>query len=151
MLNTTPINDRLRSARSGALSPTMIQRLESALIATFAMTVTISIEPGRWWLPLALFLLFDLSTLGYLVSPAVGAFWYNAIHTYTWPAVLGVIALVTRESFPSLFTWLSLVALAWAFHVGVDRMLGYGLKLPEAFTSTHLGRIGMGRVTTGSD
>lgn len=148
MLNTTPINDRLRSARSGALSPTMIQRLESALIATFAMTATISIEPGRWWLPLALFLLFDLSTLGYVNSPAVGAFWYNAIHTYTWPAILGAIALMASGSFA---TWISLVALAWAFHVGVDRMLGYGLKLPEAFTSTHLGRIGMGRVTTGSD
>ena len=35
------------------------------------------------------------------------------------------------------------LACSWAFHVGVDRALGYGLKLPEnSFRSTHLGQIG---------
>ncbi|TDB99096.1 DUF4260 family protein [Actinomadura sp. 7K534] len=29
-----------------------------------------------------------------------------------------------------------------AFHVGVDRALGYGLKLPDSFRHTHLGEIG---------
>ncbi len=27
-------------------------------------------------------------------------------------------------------------------HVGMDRALGYGLKLPTSFQDTHLGRIG---------
>lgn len=30
----------------------------------------------------------------------------------------------------------------WAFHVGVDRALGYGLKFRDRFTHTHLGEIG---------
>ena len=30
-------------------------------------------------------------------------------------------------------------------HVGMDRALGYGLKLPSAFQDTHLGRIGRAR------
>lgn len=151
MINTTPFGNRLRSTRSGGLSPNIIQRFESALIAIFAMAATISLESGLWWFPLAIFLVFDLSTLGYMGSPAVGAFWYNTVHTYTWPAILGVTALATSGALPSLSTWISLVALAWAFHVGVDRMLGYGLKLPDAFTSTHLGRIGKDRISTGSD
>jgi hypothetical protein len=37
------------------------------------------------------------------------------------------------------------VALIWIGHIGVDRMLGYGLKLPTAFQDTHLGRIGRNR------
>ena len=37
------------------------------------------------------------------------------------------------------------VALIWFGHIGVDRLLGYGLKLPTAFQDTHLGRIGRNR------
>lgn len=151
MTNPAPWIDRLRSPGGGGLSPNTIQRVESGLIAALAMIATISIEPGRWWFPIAIFLVFDLSTVGYVDSPAVGAFWYNAIHTYTWPAILAVIALVTRDSSSSLSTWIALIALAWAFHVGVDRMLGYGLKLPDGFTSTHLGRIGRDRARTGDN
>jgi hypothetical protein len=33
-------------------------------------------------------------------------------------------------------------ALIWLAHIGMDRSLGYGLKLPTAFQDTHLGRIG---------
>jgi hypothetical protein len=29
-------------------------------------------------------------------------------------------------------------------HSGMDRMAGYGLKLPSSFRDTHLGRIGRG-------
>lgn len=142
MTDTPPSNDRPRLPRSGGLTPNTIQRAESGLIGALAMSATISISPALWWFPLALFLIFDLSTLGYLHSPAVGAFWYNVIHTYNWPALLAIIALITRGSSPSLSKWLALIALAWAFHVGMDRMLGYGLKLSDAFTNTHLGPIG---------
>jgi hypothetical protein len=34
------------------------------------------------------------------------------------------------------------IALIWANHIGIDRMLGYGLKYAEGFRFTHLGRIG---------
>ncbi len=30
-------------------------------------------------------------------------------------------------------------------HSGMDRMMGYGLKLPSSFRDTHLGRIGRSR------
>jgi hypothetical protein len=119
-----------------------VQQIEGGLIAALSITATIVIAPSLWWVPLATFLLFDLSMLGYLRSPAAGAVGYNAIHTYAWPAALGAVALVANASSPVLATWIGVIAAAWAFHVGVDRMLGYGLKLPDAFTHTHMGWIG---------
>ena len=46
-----------------------------------------------------------------------------------------VAALLVLEVHP-------LAATAIAAHVGWDRALGYGLKLPTGFKDTHLGRIG---------
>lgn len=127
------------------LQPRTIERIESGLITALAITGVLVVAPDMWWFPFAAFLAFDLSMLGYLRSSAAGAAWYNAVHTYAWPAVLAPLALVTSVFAPALSTWLALIALAWAFHVGVDRMLGYGLKLPDAFQHTHLGWIGKDR------
>ena len=33
------------------------------------------------------------------------------------------------------------VALIWLGHIGVDRLIGYGLKYPTAFKDTHLQRV----------
>lgn len=123
-----------------------VQQLEGGLIAALSVTATVVIEPSLWWMPLATFLLFDLSMLGYLRSPAAGAIGYNVVHTYAWPAGLGAVALALAATGapPALAAWIGIVGSAWAFHVGVDRMLGYGLKLPDDFTHTHLGRIGRG-------
>ncbi|QAY74937.1 DUF4260 family protein [Agromyces protaetiae] len=108
------------------------------------MTATVVWYPAWWWVPLAGFVLFDLSALGYLRSPAIGAWYYNGIHNYTGPALAAAAALVIAPA-PAqegLSTVLALIACSWAFHVGVDRMLGFGLKYFDAFTHTHLGRIG---------
>jgi hypothetical protein len=37
------------------------------------------------------------------------------------------------------------VALIWANHIGVDRLLGFGLKYADGFGFTHLGRVGKWR------
>ena len=34
------------------------------------------------------------------------------------------------------------LGLIWIAHIGMDRMLGYGLKYASGFADTHLGRIG---------
>ena len=34
------------------------------------------------------------------------------------------------------------VALVWANHIGVDRLLGFGLKYGSGLGYTHLGRVG---------
>jgi hypothetical protein len=130
---------------AGGVTPKAIQQIEGGLIVALTLTGTIVLAPSWWWIPLAAFLLFDLSQLGYLRSPTIGAAWYNAIHTYAWPAALAITAMVTHTVSPAVSLWSAVIAFAWAFHIGVDRMLGFGLKLPDAFTHTHMGWLGKDR------
>jgi hypothetical protein len=89
-----------------------------------------------WWLFLVLFLAPDLSMLGYLANPQVGAFTYNLVHhkgTGVAVYVLGVMLAIPALQFAG--------ALLFA-HSSFDRVFGYGLKYPDAFQHTHLGMIG---------
>jgi hypothetical protein len=128
-------------------NPELLQQLEGGLIIVLSMVAVVILAPAWWWVPLAAFLLFDLSQLGYLVSARTGAAAYNAVHTYVWPALLAIVALLTWVPAPTVGLWTMLGASAWAFHVAVDRALGYGLKRPDSFTHTHLGWIGKNRPT----
>lgn len=119
-----------------------VQRIEAATIVLLSVVAVVAVYPRWWWVILAAFLVFDLSMLGYVRSPAAGAVSYNAVHNYVWPAVLALFALVAASASPTFSTLAGVLACAWAFHVGVDRALGFGLKLPDAFTHTHLGRFG---------
>ena len=83
-----------------------------------------------------MFLVPDVSMLGYLVGPRVGAGSYNAGHSYVGPALVALLGV-------SLYVHVLLLgACIWAAHVGFDRMLGYGLKYATGFGDTHLGRRG---------
>jgi len=33
------------------------------------------------------------------------------------------------------------ISLIWIAHIGIDRVLGYGLKYPTAFKDTHLQKV----------
>lgn len=80
----------------------------------------------------------DLSMIGYLRGPRLGSITYNAVHHLVLAlALLGLGWLLT-------LSWLVLAGAAVLAHVGMDRALGYGLKLPTDFRDTHLGRIGRG-------
>ena len=116
-------------------NPILIQRAEGAAAAALAATAFVHLDAAWWWLAVVFFA-FDLSALGYLAGPRVGAWCYNAVHAYVAPLLLALLGLVVDVRS------LQLVALAWVFHVGIDRALGYGLKLPTSFHDTHLGRIG---------
>jgi hypothetical protein len=118
------------------------QRVEAGAVALAALVAVVVVFPEWWWVVVAAFLVFDLSMLGYLRSPATGATTYNAVHNYAFPAVAALAALTLEPVSDALSTAAGVLACAWAFHVGVDRALGYGLKLPDSFRSTHLGRIG---------
>ena len=88
-----------------------------------------------WWLP-ALFLVPDLSMLGYLASPRVGAFAYNLLHHKALALGLGVAGWLLGQPL------LLLAGTVLLFHSALDRMLGYGLKYSTGFKDTHLGTIG---------
>lgn len=106
-------------------------------LAVLALSLLIYAHHGEGWLLFAaLFLMPDVSMLGYALGPSPGAALYNAGHTYTMPLVMAAVALLLSH------TLLLSVALTWTAHIGFDRMLGYGLKRRSGFHDTHLGRIG---------
>jgi hypothetical protein len=89
-----------------------------------------------WWLFALLILAPDLSMLGYLGGPRLGALAYNAVHTLLAPALLGAVGWWLPSPVAMA---LSLILFA---HIAADRALGYGLKQASGFRDTHLGRIG---------
>lgn len=89
-----------------------------------------------WLLVIPLLLVPDISMAGYLGSPRVGAMTYNVAHN--WALGLAVLGL----GLASDVTTVSIFGAVLIAHVGMDRALGYGLKLPSSFQDTHLGRIG---------
>jgi Domain of unknown function (DUF4260) len=113
-------------------------RLEGAAAFVAGVAVYVWLG-GPWLLLLPLLLLPDASAAGYLAGPRAGALTYNIVHNWAFGlAVLG--AGVALDS----TTLLLLGAIACA-HVGMDRAVGYGLKLPTSFQDTHLGPIGRKR------
>jgi hypothetical protein len=115
-------------------------------LSAVVLTAVLYAHAGAsWWLFAALWLVPDLSMLGYLAGPCWGARTYNAIHTYITPATLAVVALLLHQRGLLPF------ALIWANHIGMDRMLGYGLKYPAGFGWTHLSRLGRSSDATPQD
>jgi hypothetical protein len=115
----------------------IILRAESLAIFVGGVGLWLAMNGNPLWL-LPLLLAPDLSMLGYLGGPRLGALTYNAVHNL-------VIALLLLAI--GWFAAIAPLALAGALigaHVGMDRTLGYGLKLPTDFRDTHLGRIGRG-------
>ena len=112
-------------------------RLEG-LAAFGAGLVLFYISGGNWLFIVPLLLLPDISMLGYLAGPRVGAGSYNLVHN--WSVGFVVLALGMWLDSPAIL----LLAAVLIAHVGMDRALGYGLKSSHAFTDTHLGYIGKG-------
>ena len=122
------------SAGLRSLRPAALLRTEG--VALLAISVLLyQINGGSWLLFGALLLAPDLSMLGYLAGPRVGAAIYNAFHTYAIPAVVGALGMIIAS--PVVVA----VALIWFAHIGMDRTVGYGLKYPTSFKDTHLQRV----------
>ena len=117
--------------------PVILLKIEGA--ALFAAAVVAYATVGQGWLLFAaLILVPDISMLGYLAGPRIGAYCYNAAHLMVWP--LAIIITGYFSATPILIG----IGLIWLAHVGIDRALGYGLKYASDFRDTHLGRIGRG-------
>lgn len=115
-------------------NPVLLLRLEGmALLVT--SVVTYSHLGGNWWQFFLLLLLPDLSMLGYAFNVRVGAVVYNSVHTSILPLSLAAAALVTHHEVALPYL------LIWTAHLGMDRVLGYGLKFPTHFQDTHLQRL----------
>jgi hypothetical protein len=120
------------------MSPTRVPRILLRLEGLIVFLGCIALYLDADYSIVALVLLFlvpDLSLLGYLAGPRVGSVSYNAVHTYVWPIALGAAGLLFDSDVPVQ------LALIWLAHIGVDRALGYGLKYPDALKGSHLQRV----------
>ncbi len=121
-------------ATFGLTRPRLLLRLEGGALFVAAVAFYWAVA-GPWWAFAAAFLLPDLAILAYLGNPRVGAVVYNLVHTLVGPLALVVLAAVLAARGTGL------VALVWIAHIGLDRLVGFGLKYPEAFRPTHLERV----------
>jgi uncharacterized protein DUF4260 len=112
--------------------PTLLLRVEGGVLLLAALVIY-GQTGGNWWLFALLLLAPDLSMLGYRAGNATGAAVYNLAHTEVFPALLSAAGLLAGQ--PVLLS----LALIWFAHIGMDRVLGYGLKFPGGFKQTHLG------------
>ncbi|MFT4013450.1 MAG: DUF4260 domain-containing protein [Paracoccus sp. (in: a-proteobacteria)] len=115
------------------------QQAEGAGVALGGVAVAGFASPGwPWWAWLLVLLAPDLSMLAYLAGRRIGAIGYNLAHLYAAPFLLMMLGVAGGG--------IEVIAASglWLAHVGMDRALGLGLKLPSGFRDTHLGRIGPG-------
>ena len=110
--------------------------LRADALATFIAGVAGYGALGGPWLALVpLVLVPDVAMVGYLRNARLGSITYNIGHN-----------LATAGAALGLGLWLGIGSLAIAgtvlvAHIGMDRLLGYGLKYPDAFKDTHLQRV----------
>lgn len=114
--------------------PAVLLRLEGAAVFVGAVVLYFHADYA-WWLFVALLLAPDLSAVGYLFGPRIGAAVYDFGHLEVFPIALGVVGVVADSG-----VCLKL-ALIWLAHIGMDRALGYGLKYPSGFKDTHIQRV----------
>lgn len=115
--------------------PNILLRLEGFAVFSLALAYYWQLSLS-WTLFWSCVLLPDLALLGYLVTARVGALTYNFTHSKLLPCILIAISMANHN------VLLLSLALIWLVHIGLDRLLGYGLKYPEGFKLTHLGVIG---------
>ncbi len=134
------------SVHSGSTngSVSLILRLEG-LLALCCAGIAYAAVSADWPRFALLFLVPDISMLGYLAGKSIGAASYNLGHSYLSPGALALAGFAAHV--PVVYP----VALIWVAHIGFDRALGYGLKYPAGFGVTHLGAVGRGSRATASD
>ena len=112
-----------------------ILKLEELSMFAFSIFLFSTLHIAWWWYPVLLFVP-DLSMVGYLVNPKVGAWTYNSVHHKAVGISLYVIG-IALVNIPLQLTGIMLFG-----HSSMDRILDYGLKYSDAFQHTHLGMIG---------
>lgn len=105
-------------------------------LMVFILGIYLYFSSGFGW-GLFVLLLFvpDISMVGYAVNQQIGAYVYNAVHTYTAPLLFVLLGLFLSVDL------LLMISFIWLTHIGMDRTFGYGLKYITGFKDTHMQRL----------
>ncbi|MCB0793676.1 MAG: DUF4260 domain-containing protein [Flavobacteriales bacterium] len=123
-------------------------RLEE--MAQFALCLAVLVmNDVPWWAYVLLVIGPDISMLGYLAGPRIGAFSYNLFHHKGVAIAVAVVSFGAEAA--NMLSASGDVASAFLLggiilygHASMDRIFGYGLKFGDSFHHTHLGWIGKG-------
>lgn len=110
-------------------------QLEELAMFLIAIVAFNQLQFDWWWFP-ALLLLPDLSMIGYLINPKVGAYCYNFVHHKALALFFVVLGFYMNNQH------LLLGGIILFAHSSMDRVFGYGLKHITSFNDTYLGIIG---------
>ena len=118
----------------------MIIKIEEAAITAVSIYFLSKYNLGLpLWAWVLLFFSPDISMLGYLVNPRIGAYTYNLFHHRALALAIATVGFLTASN---VFTAIGILLFA---HSSFDRMMGYGLKYTDDFKHTHLGWMGKNR------
>lgn len=121
-------------AQAGLTFPAVLLRLEGAAVLVGTVSLY-AYSDTSWWTFALLFMLPDVAIAVYALNQPAGVIAYNLAHTYIGPILLALVGFTLGSA------WTLPVALIWGAHIGMDRMVGYGLKYPGSFKDTHLARV----------
>ncbi|HEY6961719.1 MAG TPA: DUF4260 domain-containing protein [Gaiellaceae bacterium] len=113
-------------------TPRRLLRAEAAVLVV-GVFIAYSQTGQSWWLVPLTVLLPDLTMIGYAGGARLGSRLYNLGHSTPLPAAIVAIGWWQEKSLPLA------LGLIWLAHIGLDRVLGYGLKYADHFQHTHLG------------
>ena len=109
-------------------------RLEG-LTLLLGSLVAYSTTRQAWWLVPVTLLSPDLLMVGYLAGTRSGGSMYNLAHTTSLPAALIGLGWWQHQRLALA------LGLVWLAHIGMDRLMGYGLKYDDNLQHTHLGHM----------
>ena len=120
--------------KKGLSTPAMMLRLEGLAVLLLAVFAYSRLEFS--WLVFFLLLLWpDIAIVAYAINKDLGTAVYNLLHTYTLPIIFITASVLFSWTFGIQF------ALIWFAHIGMDRLVGYGLKYRSEFKDTHITRL----------
>lgn len=106
---------------------------EAAMFALSIYVLTLIDTHFSWWVYPILYLVPDISMVGYWAGNKAGAWLYNVGHSKTLAIIITIIGMLLSND-------IVLISGVILFgHSSMDRMFGFGLKLDEGFKHTHLG------------
>jgi len=114
--------------------PKILLHIEGGIVLLFSLFMYHYLD-GGWRIFFLLLLVPDISLLGYLANDRTGSTSYNLFHFYLTPFVLALSGIFLEK--PNLI----LYGLIWLAHIGMDRVLGLGLKYPEGRKITHFSKL----------
>ena len=106
-------------------------KLEELLLFGLSLFLFSQLDYGWGWYAL-FFLAPDLSMLGYLANPRVGAWTYNLIHHK------GLAVAIYIFGYLLSIPWLMFAGTILLGHSSLDRAFGYGSKYPDTLQDMHL-------------